>query len=115
MACHAMLKLLKPLKQHALLLAFHQLTHVWHCAVEWQESHDAHCKEIVSDISMDVELVVPRWFLVPKPIIRRTGNAVMSSILKIAVPRFLSQLEQDYQAWASGDESRQPITDSEAE
>ena len=37
----------------------------------------------------------------------------MQRVLNTAVPRFLEQLEADYAAWASGDESRQPVGSGE--
>jgi Protein of unknown function (DUF1997) len=60
-----------------------------------------------------VDLVVPRWFLLPKAAVRSTGNAAMRTILRSAVPKFLEQLEKDYRAWANGDPSRQPLSDAD--
>ena len=37
----------------------------------------------------------------------------MQKVLNTAVPRFLQQLELDYVAWASGDESRKPVGNGE--
>ena len=62
---------------------------------------------------IDVDLVVPKWFVLPKTVVRTTGNAVMAAIVNAAVPKFLEQLEADYRAWAAGDESRQPMSDGE--
>lgn len=33
----------------------------------------------------------------------------MGKVLETAVPRFLQQLSVDYAAWASGDDTRQPV------
>ena len=34
---------------------------------------------------------------------------VLQQVLNRMVPRFLAQLEADYQLWAAGDHSRKPI------
>jgi hypothetical protein len=41
--------------------------------------------------------------------IEGTGNKVLSQLLKVVLPRFLTQLGKDYYAWASGDMSRKPV------
>lgn len=64
---------------------------------------------VASDTSVDVDLIIPRWFVMPRAVVRRTGNAVIATILRQAVPQFLKQLERDYRAWAAGDPSRQPL------
>lgn len=51
--------------------------------------------------------LTPRYMrFVPIGAIERVGNAVMQQILNISVPRFLKQLEADYQNWARGDDTR---------
>ena len=61
-----------------------------------------------------VALEVPGWFrLVPVEAIEKTGSGVMQRILNRMVPRFLKQLQADYELWASGDESRKPIAAGE--
>ena len=77
-------------------------------AVRWKESDDGG-KELVSDIIVETDLQVPRWFVLPMATIKSTGDSVMAKVLDAAVPKFLQQLERDYQAWASGDESRKPL------
>lgn len=77
--------------------------------MRWLHSDEPRHSTVASDTSVDVDLVVPRWFLLPKVTVRKTGNAVMAAILKAAVPKFLQQLERDYKAWAAGDPSRQPL------
>ena len=39
---------------------------------------------------------------------------MLAKILDIAMPRFLSQLEKDYHTWASGDNSRKPVSTGDA-
>lgn len=80
--------------------------------VRWQERADGG-KEIVSDTSMLVTIEVPGWFKLPVGAFEKTGCAVMQRVLNTAVPRFLQQLKADYAAWASGDDSRQPVASGE--
>ncbi|XP_076946843.1 uncharacterized protein LOC143618551 isoform X2 [Bidens hawaiensis] len=46
---------------------------------------------------------------IPVQSIESSGTQVLEQILKIMLPRFMAQLMKDYQAWASGDTSRQPL------
>ena len=63
---------------------------------------------------MQVALEVPGWFrVIPVEAIERTGSSVMQRILNRMVPRFLKQLQADYELWASGDDSRKPIAAGE--
>lgn len=80
-------------------------------AVHWQETDTGTGtgREIVSDVEICVTLDVPKWFLVPNRAIENSGSAVLKRLLKLAVPRFLAQLDADYQMWADGDESRKPV------
>jgi hypothetical protein len=83
-------------------------------AVMWRPSPDDNGKkELVSDVQVSMDVIKPNWFVLPKAAIRTTGNAVISGILAAAVPRFLEQLEKDYRAWASGDDSRQALGSGE--
>jgi hypothetical protein len=66
-------------------------------------------KELNSDITVSMDLAIPRWFVLPKAVIRSTGNAVIGAVLSAAVPKFLQQLERDYEAWANGDDTRKPL------
>jgi hypothetical protein len=78
--------------------------------VRWQEAPGGGGGlQIVSETFIQVQLVVPGWFVLPTASIERTGSAVMERVLQTAVPRFLQQLAADYAAWAAGDESRQPV------
>lgn len=57
-----------------------------------------------------VALEVPSWFkMVPVSAIERTGCSVMQRVLDRMVPRFLKQLQADYDLWAAGDGSRKAI------
>lgn len=47
--------------------------------------------------------------MVPVNVIESAGCGVMQRVLDRMVPRFLKQLQADYDLWASGDESRKPI------
>ena len=76
--------------------------------MRWSRGDDDQC-ELVSNTLVETELQVPKWFVLPMGTVKSTGDAVMAQILNVAVPKFLQQLEQDYQAWASGDDSREPL------
>ena len=52
---------------------------------------------------------VPGWFLIPVSTVSSTGSAVLQQVLNAAVPRFLRELERDYQRWSAGDNSRKPM------
>lgn len=59
---------------------------------------------------LQVSLEVPGWMrLLPKAALEKVGSGAMQGVLNTMVPRFLKQLEQDYQRWAAGDESRTPV------
>lgn len=76
----------------------------------WRRSENGDgAKELVSDVTVSVDVVKPSWFVLPNAAVRTTGNTVISGILAAAVPRFLAQLEKDYKVWASGDDSRQAL------
>lgn len=78
--------------------------------VRWHDTPEPACKEISSDTSIEVVVQVPGWFgFVPVSSIEAAGSKVMSTTLNLMVPRFLEQLQKDYQQWASGDESRKPV------
>lgn len=73
---------------------------------------------------MKVAGIVPKLLLVffPVGLVNSLGQKMLAQILRIAMPRFLEQLEKDYAAWAAGDDSRQPMgtgefdmTDSDTE
>ncbi|ACO69281.1 predicted protein [Micromonas commoda] len=63
--------------------------------------------EIASETKVTVYLLVPKWFPFTVKATERTGNFVVSQVVNQVVPRFLSQLVTDYEAWAAGDESRE--------
>eukprot|EP00892_Ulva_mutabilis_P012265 jgi/Ulvmu1/9410/UM051_0038.1 len=81
--------------------------------VEWRDTSSPGAKEIASDTTISVDLAIPAWFVLPKAVVRSTGNTVIAAILSASVPRFLQQLEKDYAAWAAGDDSRQPLGNGE--
>ncbi|KAG2262542.1 hypothetical protein Bca4012_012825 [Brassica carinata] len=67
-------------------------------------------QQITSDAVIEVNIEIPFAFKVfPVGAIEATGTQVLDQILRLMLPRFLSQLSKDYQAWASGDTSRQPL------
>ena len=68
-------------------------------------------KELVSEITLNVDMEVPKWFkrIVPMNVIEYTGSKLLQSILAGMVPQFLQQLQNDYSAWARGDTSRKPM------
>jgi hypothetical protein len=67
-------------------------------------------RQLVSDTTIEVSIEIPFAFrALPVKAIEGTGNKVLSQLLKVMLPRFLTQLGKDYYAWASGDESRKPV------
>ncbi|KAF9598988.1 hypothetical protein IFM89_033333 [Coptis chinensis] len=67
-------------------------------------------QQLTSDTLIEVTIDVPFAFLpIPVEAIESTGRQVLEQILRIMLPRFMSQLVKDYQAWATGDMSRQPL------
>lgn len=67
-------------------------------------------RQLISDTTIEVTVEIPFAFrAIPVGAIEGTGNRVMSQLLKVMLPRFLTQLGNDYCAWASGDTSRRPV------
>ncbi|EXB39446.1 hypothetical protein L484_007993 [Morus notabilis] len=67
-------------------------------------------QQLTSEAIIEVSIEVPFSFLpIPVQAIESTGSQVLEQVLKIMLPRFMAQLVKDYQAWASGDTSRQPL------
>lgn len=67
-------------------------------------------QQLTSDTVIEVSIEIPFAFrAIPVQAIESTGTQVLDQILKIMLPRFMAQLVKDYQAWASGDASRQPL------
>lgn len=79
--------------------------------VSWRESDKSPtARQLVSDTTLEVTVDIPFPFRsIPVNAIEGTGNKVMSQLLKVMLPRFLTQLGKDYYAWASGDSSRKPV------
>ncbi|XP_016166973.1 uncharacterized protein LOC107609496 isoform X7 [Arachis ipaensis] len=66
--------------------------------------------KLTSDTLIEVSIEIPFAFrVIPKQAIESAGTQVLEQILRIMLPRFMSQLVKDYHAWASGDTSREPL------
>ncbi|XP_057728876.1 uncharacterized protein LOC130944542 isoform X1 [Arachis stenosperma] len=66
--------------------------------------------KLTSDTLIEVSIEIPFAFrVIPKQAIESAGTQVLEQILRIMLPRFMSQLVKDYHAWASGDTSRGPL------
>ncbi|CAA0830080.1 Protein of unknown function (DUF1997 [Striga hermonthica] len=71
---------------------------------------DSPVQKLTSDAVIEVSIEVPFAFrAIPTQAIESAGSQVLDQILKAMLPKFLSQLVKDYEAWASGDTSRQPL------
>ncbi|XP_024543398.1 uncharacterized protein LOC9661684 [Selaginella moellendorffii] len=79
--------------------------------VSWKNSgRSPKSRKLISDATIEVTIEVPFAFrAIPVQAIESTGNQVLGQVLRVMLPRFLSQLEKDYRAWASGDRSRRPL------
>ncbi|KAG8643953.1 uncharacterized protein SYNPCC7002_A1590 isoform X1 [Manihot esculenta] len=67
-------------------------------------------QQLTSDAVIEVNIEVPFAFgAIPVQAIESTGTRILEQILGLMLPRFMAQLVKDYQAWASGDTSRQPL------
>lgn len=67
-------------------------------------------QRLTSDAVIEVSIEVPSAIrAIPAEAIESTGSQILQQILGIMLPRFMAQLVKDYQAWASGDTSRQPL------
>ncbi|ESR49790.1 hypothetical protein CICLE_v10032582mg [Citrus x clementina] len=73
-------------------------------------SRNSEVQQLTSDAFIEVSIEVPFAFRAfPVEAIESSGTQVLDQILKLMLPRFMSQLVKDYQAWATGDTSRQPL------
>ncbi|XP_020085531.1 uncharacterized protein LOC109708272 [Ananas comosus] len=71
---------------------------------------DSAFQPLTSETLIEVTIEIPFAFrAIPVEVIESTGRQVLEQLLRIMLPRFLKQLVKDYQAWASGDTSRQPL------
>ncbi|KAG9136629.1 hypothetical protein Leryth_020272 [Lithospermum erythrorhizon] len=71
---------------------------------------DSLMQQLTSNAVIEVSIEIPFAFrAIPIQAFESAGNQVLEQILRIMLPRFMSQLVRDYQAWASGDTSRQPL------
>ncbi|XP_065872192.1 uncharacterized protein [Euphorbia lathyris] len=67
-------------------------------------------QRLTSDAVIEVSIEVPFAFTaIPVQAIESTGTRILEQILGLMLPRFMAQLVKDYEAWASGDTSRQPL------
>ncbi|WCJ19223.1 hypothetical protein M5689_001520 [Euphorbia peplus] len=67
-------------------------------------------QQLTSDAVIEVSIEVPFAFTaIPVQAIESTGTRILEQILGLMLPRFMAQLVKDYEAWASGDTSRQPL------
>ncbi|KAJ0047004.1 hypothetical protein Pint_05940 [Pistacia integerrima] len=67
-------------------------------------------QQLTSDAIIEVSIEIPFAFrALPVETIESTGTQVLEQILKLMLPRFMAQLVKDYQAWATGNSSRQPL------
>ncbi|KAK4279595.1 hypothetical protein QN277_011348 [Acacia crassicarpa] len=73
-------------------------------------SNNSLVQQLSSDTIIEVTVEIPFAFqIIPKEAIESAGTQVLEQILRVMLPRFMAQLVKDYQAWASGDTSRQPL------
>ncbi|KAL9365622.1 hypothetical protein Peur_043495 [Populus x canadensis] len=67
-------------------------------------------QQLTSDTVIEVSIDIPFAFrAIPAEAIESTGAQILKQILGQILPRFMAQLVKDYNAWASGDASRQPL------
>ncbi|KAJ6892519.1 hypothetical protein NC651_025654 [Populus alba x Populus x berolinensis] len=73
-------------------------------------SSNSTMQRLTSDAVIEVSIEVPFAIrAIPAEAIESTGSQILQQILGLMLPRFMAQLVKDYQAWASGDTSRQPL------
>ncbi|XP_039138374.1 uncharacterized protein SYNPCC7002_A1590 [Dioscorea cayenensis subsp. rotundata] len=73
-------------------------------------SSNSSSQQLTTDTTIEVIIEIPFAFrAIPVGAIESAGTQVLEQLLRLMLPRFLRQLEKDYQAWASGDTSRQPL------
>ncbi|KAE8774925.1 hypothetical protein D1007_52598 [Hordeum vulgare] len=73
-------------------------------------SDDSTNQQLTSDATIEVAIDIPFPFqALPVEAIESSGRQVLEQLLRVMLPRFLKQLDKDYQAWASGDSSRKPL------
>lgn len=71
---------------------------------------DSQMQQLTTDTIIEVAIEVPFLFRgIPANAIESAGTQVLEQLLRIMLPRFLNQLAKDYQAWASGDDSRKAL------
>ncbi|XP_044508185.1 uncharacterized protein LOC123227454 isoform X2 [Mangifera indica] len=74
------------------------------------KNSDSAVQQLTSDAVIEVSIEIPFAFrALPVQAIESTGTQVLEQLLKLMLPRFMAQLVKDYQAWATGNTSRQPL------
>ncbi|THU74705.1 hypothetical protein C4D60_Mb04t36210 [Musa balbisiana] len=72
--------------------------------------HNSTFQQLATDTVIEVTIDIPFAFrAIPVEVFESTGTQVLEQLLRLMLPRFLAQLVKDYQSWASGDNSRQPL------
>ena len=78
--------------------------------VTWEGDESQEVNYLCSSTSIQVALEIPRWArMMPTSAVESAGSRVMQTVLNSTVPKFLKQLQKDYELWAAGDESRKPV------
>ena len=78
--------------------------------VTWEGDESQEVNHLCSSTSIQVALEIPRWArMMPISAVESAGSRVMQTVLNSTVPKFLKQLQKDYELWAAGDESRKPV------
>ncbi|KAK9674578.1 hypothetical protein RND81_12G241900 [Saponaria officinalis] len=81
-----------------------------HISCVSESDSDSLIQHLSSDAHIQVTIDIPFPFrALPVSAIESTGTRVLQQILALMLPRFMHQLVKDYEAWASGDTSRQPL------
>jgi len=70
------------------------------------DSEGGEFKEMMSETRVSVYLIVPGWFPFTVKSTERTGRFVVNQVVNQVVPKFLTQLTEDYRRWSRGDDSR---------
>ncbi|KAL9232523.1 hypothetical protein vseg_007628 [Gypsophila vaccaria] len=74
------------------------------------DSDSGPIQHLSSDALIQVTIDIPFPFRAfPVHAIESSGTRVLEQLLALMLPRFMQQLVKDYEAWASGDTSRQPL------
>ena len=69
-------------------------------------------KILTSDTKLKIDAVIPRS-LIPLNVIRKTGNFIIKTSLKILVATFVRILAADFSRWSKGDNKRDAVPGAE--